>query len=101
MICPGPGEEALSAAAYPGCVQLPGVNLGVYAALLQRAAVMISNDTGPGHIAAAVGTPLLSVLGPSDPALWRAWGPRVTLLKGAAGWPDADTVRDAVAAALR
>jgi heptosyltransferase-2 len=100
VICPGPGEEAMSAAAFPGCVQLPGVNLGVYAALLQRAALMISNDTGPGHLAAAVGTPLVSVLGPSDPAQWRAWGPRVHLVQGRAGWPTRDAVHDAVSRLL-
>lgn len=96
VICPGPGEEALSAAAYPGCVQLPGVNLGVYAALLRHAAVMVSNDTGPGHLAAAVGTPLVSVLGPSDPAQWRAWGPQVHLVQGDRGWPGRDAVHEAV-----
>ena len=101
VVCPGPGEEAAAHAHFGSATVLEGVGLGAYAALLQDAALMISNDTGPGHIAAAVGAPLLSVLGPSDPALWRAWGPSVTLLKGAAGWPDVDTVRDAVAATLR
>ena len=76
---------------------LPGVALGAYAALLKQSALMISNDTGPGHMAAAVGAPLLSVLGPSDPALWRAWGPSVRLVKGENGWPT----RERVAAATR
>jgi heptosyltransferase-2 len=49
---------------------------------------MISNDTGPGHMAAAVGTALLSVLGPTDPARWRAWGPSVHLLGGSGRWPS-------------
>ena len=65
-------------------------------ALLQRAAVMVSNDTGPGHLAAAVGTPLVSVLGPSDPAQWRAWGLQVHLVQGDGGWPGRDAVHEAV-----
>jgi heptosyltransferase II len=101
VVCPGPGEEAIARDHYTSARLLPGVGLGAYAALLQDAAVMISNDTGPGHIAAAVGTPLVSVLGPSDPALWRAWGPGVQVLQGAGTWPEAGAVQAAVARALQ
>jgi len=102
VICPGPGEQALAQARFGGATLLADVNLGVYAALLKHAALMISNDTGPGHIAAAVGTPLLSVLGPTDPRQWGAWGPHVTLLRGRGGaaWPSVAQARDAVAALL-
>lgn len=92
LVCPGPGEEAQARAQFGMATILEGVNLGTYAALLERAALMISNDTGPGHIAAAVGTPLLSVLGPSDPAQWRAWGPTVRLVQAAPGWPTRNAV---------
>ncbi len=97
VICPGPGEEELARTRFPTATGLNNVKLGVYAALLRRAALMISNDTGPGHIAAAVGCPTLSVLGPSDPAQWRAWGPSVHIVQGSQGWPDAAAVRAAVA----
>jgi heptosyltransferase-2 len=100
VVCPGPGEEAIAREHFASARLLPGVNLGAYAALLQDAALMVSNDTGPGHIAAAVGTPLISVLGPSDPALWRAWGPEVQVLRGDGTWPDTRTVVDAVARTL-
>jgi ADP-heptose:LPS heptosyltransferase len=100
VVCPGPGEEAQAQAHFGSTTVLVGVGLGVYAALLQDAALMVANDTGPGHMAAAVGTPLVSVLGPSDPALWRAWGPTVQQVQGEAGWPDADAVKQAVRRAL-
>ncbi len=92
LIVPGPGEEAVARGRFPSATLLPGVGLGAYAALLADAALMVSNDTGPGHMAAAVGTPLLSVLGPSDPLLWRAWGPGVQLLQGPGTWPSLDDV---------
>lgn len=101
VVCPGPGEETIAHQHYASARLLSGVGLGAYAALLQEAGVMVSNDTGPGHIAAAVGTPLVSVLGPSDPALWRAWGPSVQVLQGDRGWPGADQVRAAVVRALQ
>jgi lipopolysaccharide heptosyltransferase I len=36
-------------------------------ALLKRARVVVSNDTGPGHIAAALGVPMAMIFGPSNP----------------------------------
>ena len=101
LVLPGPGEEVLARTQFPSATLLAGVDLGTYAALLQQAAVMISNDTGPGHIAAAVGTPLISVMGPSDPALWRPWGPDVQVLGGVGGWPDAAQVEHALAHCLQ
>jgi heptosyltransferase-1 len=37
-------------------------------ALLKNAAIVVSNDTGPGHIAAALGVPLVMIFGPTNPA---------------------------------
>ncbi|MCH7572972.1 MAG: glycosyltransferase family 9 protein [Planctomycetes bacterium] len=42
------------------------LNLGNLKAIVQRAALMITNDTGPRHIAAALGTPLITLFGPTD-----------------------------------
>ncbi|GMV46962.1 MAG: glycosyl transferase [Pseudomonadota bacterium] len=100
LVCPGPGEEGIARAQFAGAYCLEGVGLGTYAALLADAALMVANDTGPGHIAAAVGTPLVSVLGPSDPAQWRAWGPSVQIVRGERGWPTRDAVAAASARAL-
>jgi heptosyltransferase-2 len=38
------------------------------AALLERCAVVVSNDTGPMHLACAVGTPAAAIIGPTEPA---------------------------------
>ncbi|MCW5636503.1 MAG: glycosyltransferase family 9 protein [Rubrivivax sp.] len=99
LVCPGPGEEAL-ARHFPAALCLEGVRLGTYAALLADAALMISNDTGPGHLAAAVGTPLLSVLGPTDADRWGAWGPGVHSLGGRGTWPSRENVLAAAQARL-
>ena len=39
-----------------------------FAALARRAAVVVAADTGPLHIACAVGTPVVAIFGPTDPA---------------------------------
>ncbi|MDX2147055.1 MAG: glycosyltransferase family 9 protein [Planctomycetota bacterium] len=43
-----------------------GINVGTLKALVARAAIMVTNDTGPRHFAAALGTPLVSIFGPTD-----------------------------------
>lgn len=49
-------------------VQLPkvGVTLGSLMGVVKRCRVMLTNDTGPRHIAAAFGVPLVSMFGPTD-----------------------------------
>ena len=99
LLCPGPGEEAAARRDFPQALSLPGVPLGTYAALLQGARLVVANDTGPGHMAAAVGAPLLSVLGPTDAARWAPWGHQVQVAQASAaagGWPSgADVLRQA------
>ncbi|MEZ6318608.1 MAG: glycosyltransferase family 9 protein [Phycisphaerales bacterium] len=46
-----------------------GLTLGGLKAVLARARVLVTNDTGPRHIAAAFGTPVVSLFGPTD-ARW-------------------------------
>ncbi|MFM8898961.1 MAG: glycosyltransferase family 9 protein [Burkholderiales bacterium] len=93
LLCPGPGESDEARRLYPGCTVLDGVQLGTYAALLKHAALMVSNDTGPGHLAAAVGVDTLSVLGPTDAKQWGAWGSNVTTVQGSDNsWPRLEEV---------
>ncbi len=96
LVCPGPGEESLAAETLPQARQLTGVDLGVYAALLESAASVVANDTGPGHLAAAVGARLVSVYGPQSVAAWAPLGARVRLFHDAGGWPSALQVAAAV-----
>ncbi|HEX4203660.1 MAG TPA: lipopolysaccharide heptosyltransferase II [Ktedonobacteraceae bacterium] len=51
------------------------------AALLQRATLMITGDSGPMHIGAAVGVPLLAMYGPTDPAQSGPVSPNATVLR--------------------
>jgi len=51
------------------------------AALIERCAVCVSNDTGPMHLACAVGRPVVAIIGPTDP---EATGPlgRSVIVRG-------------------
>jgi heptosyltransferase-1 len=67
----GPGEESLAQAvvgAAGGAALLsPATTIADLVALTRGATLMISGDTGPAHIATAVGTPLVGIYGPTRP----------------------------------
>lgn len=95
VVYPGPGEHAQARELYPAARMLEGADLAIYAALLQSAALVVANDTGPAHMAAALGRPLISVLGPTEAARWAPWGSGVTVLQkiqqgDAVVWPSAE-----------
>jgi heptosyltransferase-2 len=73
VLAGSPGERALCQAVADGCpgaCNLAGqTTLSQLAALLARAAVCVTNDSGAMHLAAALGRPVVSVFGPTDP-LW-------------------------------
>jgi heptosyltransferase II len=50
-------------------------------ALISVADVLITNDTGPAHIAAAVGTPTLVIFGPTNPLTTRPFGPAGDIIR--------------------
>ncbi|MDW8311379.1 MAG: glycosyltransferase family 9 protein [Burkholderiales bacterium] len=95
LIVPGPNEVAEAHRRFPDAHVLEGIELDVYAALLRNATLTIANDTGPGHIAAAVGGRLLSVLGPTKVEQWGALGPRVTIVRSWPTWPSPEAVFEA------
>lgn len=66
--------------AYPVLRELPVLEA---AAVLAAGAVYVGNDSGVTHLAAAVGTPVVALFGPSDPALWAPRGPAVRLVRAA------------------
>lgn len=41
--------------------------------LMQRCRVVVANDSGPVHVAAAVGTPVVAIFGPSNDPMWRPY----------------------------
>ena len=56
---------------FPASLKSTGLNLLLLAALLNRCQLFIGNDSAPGHIAAAVNCPNLTLFGPTFPHMWR------------------------------
>ena len=44
-------------------------------ALTAGADLFVGNDSGPAHVAAAVGTPTIALFGPTNPAIWQPLAP--------------------------
>ncbi len=71
----GAGERAITAAVRramraPALDLAGATDLGSFAAVLARLDLLVTNDTGASHLAAATGTPSVVLFGPSRPAEW-------------------------------
>jgi ADP-heptose:LPS heptosyltransferase len=66
-------EHALNLAGKTSLTQL--------AALLQRADLLISGDSGPLHMGVACGTPIIGIYGPTNPSLGGPVSPDATVLR--------------------
>ncbi len=75
----GPAErelaEAVSAASSGAAVPAPPTEVADLAVLMRDAALVVAGDTGPLHIAAAMGTPLVGLYGPTWPERNGPWAP--------------------------
>lgn len=100
----GPAEaerEAQLASHFPpGVPRLRPASPIELARRLAAARLYIGNDSGPGHVAAAVGTPTVSLFGPTDPAVWRPLGPRARVVRSASGDLSEVTVDDVLGEVL-
>ena len=76
----GPGEQGLAreivAAASGAAVEAPPTRVPGILALAREASVMVSGDTGPLHLAAATGTPIVAIMGPTNPQRNGPWAPK-------------------------
>ena len=84
----GPGEEEIK----QKLLRLDGPNLPVLldglplpnlGAILERCLLFIGSDSGITHMAAAVGTPVVTIFGPSDPIRWAPKGREISLIRRA------------------
>jgi ADP-heptose:LPS heptosyltransferase len=58
---------------------------------ISRADLYLGNDTGPTHLASALGVPTISIHGRPNPA-WRPRGPRACVVGGEDGFPSAEAI---------
>jgi lipopolysaccharide heptosyltransferase I len=102
----GPGEEEIARAIVlesgDGAQLLPPMGLRLLASVLRRADLFVGADTGPMHLAWAVGCPVVAVFGPTDPALNAPLGRGTVALRNGDSTADVapETALDAARALL-
>ncbi len=81
-----PGElevskQVINLARRPPVLLTGSTSVAVVTALISVADVLVTNDTGPAHIGAAVGTPTLVIFGPTNPLTTRPYGPAGEMMR--------------------
>jgi len=85
VVVVGTADERALADEVLGHMRWPGVNLAGRTSLdelggvLRRCALLVGNDSGVGHLASAVGTPVVAVFGPFNHHTWRPLGRSVVV----------------------
>ena len=96
IVLPAPDEIEVAKTACPDATHLPPTKLGTYAALCQDAQIVIANDSGISHIAAAAGAKQLTLIGVTRTDRTGPWNPKA-LTRGEEGrWPTVDEVIEAI-----
>ncbi|HET8646880.1 MAG TPA: glycosyltransferase family 9 protein, partial [Vicinamibacteria bacterium] len=98
---PADAEAARSLAGEAGAVRAHGLDARVLGALLARAGLVVGNDSGVTHLAAACGAPTLALFGPTDPLQWAPLGTRVEALRAPGGAMDTLSLEVVLEAATR
>ena len=100
VMCPPPLEMIAAKRAAPSAMMLPPLDLGSFAALSQLASLVVCNDSGVAHVAAAVGATQITLFGVTNPNRTRPWTPASINLGSQDHWPTIDEVVEQSALSL-
>ena len=84
LVNSGPGEEALSAKVVAGAngeAAVVSCTIAQLIALTRRVSLVIGGDSGPVHLACALGKPVVGIYGPTDPKRNGPYGTRFRVLR--------------------
>jgi heptosyltransferase I len=89
LVNAGPGEESLAAPIVAtGAATALNTSLSQLIALTRRVALCVAGDTGPLHLACALGRPVIGIYGPTDPSRNGPYGTRARVLRSAGSRRD-------------
>ena len=92
IIFPNKEETEAARRACPDAAIFEPTTLGNFAAICKHAEIVIANDSGVSHIAAAVGVQSLTLIGVTDPVRTSPWSTQAVILGKKGQWPTVDEV---------
>lgn len=96
VMCPPVSEREAALEAAPTAICLPPLGLGAFATLTRLSALVICNDSGVSHLAAAANARQLTLFGVTDRQRTGPWSPNASCLGSLNQWPRLPEVQDAV-----
>jgi len=87
-MCPPPNERDQALAACPDAILLDALPLKSFCALTQMAELVVCNDSGVSHLAAASGAKQLTLFGVTDPRHTGPWSEHAAQLGQQGQWPS-------------
>lgn len=97
IIFPSAREVDLVQSACPNAKICPPTTLGTLAALAKRSRIVIANDSGISHVAAAVGANQITLIGVTNPQRTGPWNNKAIILGNEkTGWPSFEEVLNAI-----
>jgi len=87
VMCPPPGEIEQAHSNAPTATLLAPLPLGAFAALTRLAGLVVCNDSGVSHVAAAAGARQLTLFGVTDHARTGPWSSNAVCLGTQGQWP--------------
>lgn len=100
VMCPPKAETPQALHTAPSAKLLPPLSLGAFAALTAQAALVVCNDSGVSHVAAAAAARQLTLFGVTNPQRTGPWSPLANCLGSETAWPSEQQVENAALALL-
>lgn len=98
VMCPPPAEAEAAKKNAPTAICLPPMKLGAFATLTQLAGLVVCNDSGVSHLAAAAGARQITLFGVTQRERTGPWSNDAICLGSEHAWPSLQEVEDHVVA---
>ncbi|ETD72940.1 heptosyltransferase [Pelistega indica] len=95
-MCPPPNEKEMALQNAPTAQLLPPVSLGAFVALLEKASVVICNDSGVSHLASISAKHQITLIGVTEAERTGPWSSKAIILGKMNHWPSVEDVNESI-----
>jgi heptosyltransferase-2 len=95
-MCPPPAEEEAAKRNAPTAIRIPALKLGAFATLTRLATLVVCNDSGVSHLAAAAHARQVTLFGVTQRERTGPWSDQAVCLGSDQGWPSLEATEEIV-----